>query len=138
MGIGAFNFTADAQAPDACTLLSPAEIAQATGERVGEPDRVSTNEGTTCRFSVSSEHIRIAMWPTHEQSFEDLRETLELGGKTETVADVGDAAFFWEERIYARKGRQGVTVYFTGLRDEPDPQRRAAAASVARAAFAKL
>jgi|GEM_PF-3388208 len=136
--IGALANTAGAQAPDACTFLSFEELSIAAGETVRDSDRVSTTEGTTCRFWASSEWITIALWPSDPQNFEDLRETLELGGETEPVAGIGDAAFIWVDRIYARQGNQGMTVYFSDGTDELAPKRREAITAIAKAGFAKL
>jgi hypothetical protein len=138
--IGAVTGADAAQTPDACTLLSLAEVSQAGGLVVTDSDRVSTTEGTTCQFRArSGRSVTISLWPATPERFPELRETLELGGETETVSGVGDAAFYWADRIYAHKGRQGITVYFTGDNArEPDRKTLEAVKAIAAAGLAKL
>lgn len=128
-----------AQSPDACTLLSLAELSQASGLAIKSSDPVSTTEGSTCLFHAPFDSITLALWPATPERFPDLRETLELGGETTDVSGVGDAAFYWAGRIYARKGRQGITVYFgSGDPDKPDPKRLEAVKAITKAGLAKL
>lgn len=83
-----------AQSPDACTLLSLAELSQASGLAIKSSDPVSTTEGSTCLFHAPFDSVTLALWQATPERFPELRETLELGGETTDVSGVGDAAFY--------------------------------------------
>ncbi|HMN81754.1 MAG TPA: hypothetical protein PKA20_17780 [Burkholderiaceae bacterium] len=132
--------TPTVRAADACTLLSSEEIAKIMGQRVRKPSPSTAQEGTSCRFPTAMETVTIALWPTTAKSFEEFRKTLVQNGvKVENASGLGDTAYFWDDRVYARVGQQGLTVYLSlagtgGF----DLKRRETAVAIAKAGIAKL
>lgn len=130
---------ATAQAVDACTLLSVDEVARITGQRVRPPRPDTAEIGTSCRFPTATESVTIALWPTDASDFEEARAFLSETGETlETIPDFGDAAYFWGDRVYVRKGTQALTIYIGGAGDGSDLERREKVVALARAGLAKL
>lgn len=126
-------------AGDACTLLSSDEIAQILGQRVGTPRPDIAEEGTACRFPGATESVVITLWPTDARGFEEARGTLnDSGAKLESASNIGDAAYFWDDRIYVRKGTQALTVFLSDADGVSDPQRRETVIAIAKAGLAKL
>lgn len=128
-----------AQAVDACSLLSVDEVAQIVGQRVRPPRPDSAEEGTACRFPTATDSVTVALWPTDATSFIENRDFLsETGEKLEPIPDIGDAAYFWGDRIYVRKGTQGLTIYIGGTGDGSDLKLRETVVALARAGLTKL
>ena len=127
------------QAADACTLLTTQEIAQIVGTPVRKARPETAQEGTACRFPMAMDTLNISLWPTDAKNFEEFRKTLaESGATLENASGVGDAAYFWDDRIYVRVGDQGLTVWLGTPRDGSDPERRRTVVAVANAGVAKL
>lgn len=132
--------TANAQVNgDACTLLSVDEVSQIVGQRVRPPRPDTAQEGTSCSFPTATDTVTIALWPTDAQSFEEARDFLsEIGEELEPATNIGDAAYFWGDRIYVRKGARGLTIYIGGAGDGSDLERREMVVALANAALAKV
>lgn len=126
-------------AGDACRLLSADEIAKLVGQPVGQPSPAEAEEGTACRFSTATDAVLISLWPTDDRAFEDYRGTLSArGAKLELAPEVGDAAYFMDDRLYVRKGTQALTVVIMGGGDGVDARRRETVVAIAKAGLAKL
>ncbi len=97
----------------ACSLITAQEIASIIGTKIreGEPEPVPDG-GTECRFrSSASEWVHIALGPMDAKTFGKVRGL--LGNQAETVAGVGDEAYFWGNvRIHVRVGTQVLIIGF--------------------------
>ena len=98
----------------ACSLMTAQEIASITGTRIGdgEPQTVPEGTGTECRFrSSDGGWVNIALGPMDAKTFAKVRQL--VGTQAETVAGVGDEAYFWGNvRIHVRVGTQTLIIGF--------------------------
>lgn len=124
---------------DACTLLSLQELSQIVGSTVRRPRPDTAQAGTACRFSTTTDTLNITLWPTTPKEFDEFRKTLaESGATLESATGVGDAAFYWNNRIYVRVGNHGLTVWLGTPTDGVEQKRRQLVLAVAKAGAAKL
>ena len=129
------------EAVDACTLLSVDEIKAVLGSSVivrpGRPNS-SVQDGTACRFGLPSGNLNFALARQTPQRFEEMRKFMsENGEKLENVSGLGDAAYFWNERICVQVGNQSLAIWF-GNPEGANPQRREQLLSLAKAGVPKL
>jgi hypothetical protein len=97
-------------ARNACSLITPQEMAGIVGTRIrdGEPQAVS--EGTECRFRSSDGNwVHVALGPIDAKTFAQVRKL--VGAQGENQDGVGDEAFFWgNRRIHVRVGTQTLII----------------------------
>lgn len=73
------------------------------------------------------------------KSFDEFKKTLaDNGAVLENVSGVGDASYYWDNRIYVRTGDNGVTVWLGMSVDGVDQKQRQMVLSVAKAAVNRL
>jgi hypothetical protein len=103
---------AKSPAKDACSLMTPQEIAGITGTRIGDGEPQAVTEGTECRFRSSDGHwVHVALGPIDAKTFARYRGL--LGSQAEIQAGVGDEAYFWGNvRIHVRVGTHALTLGF--------------------------
>ena len=125
---------------EACNLLTLEEISRATGSPARRPRPDTAEKGSGCSFSIGIETLRISLWPTTREEFEEFRKLISESypNDVETVSGVGDQAYWWTNRIYVRKGSRGLTVFFGNSRDSVHQNDRDRVLAVAKAALAKL
>jgi hypothetical protein len=105
--------------PEACSVISPAEVTTILGRKDFGKPRSEKGPGpgeSSCRFPGRVQSgVTIALSPTERANFEEFRKPLvEQGEKPETVGGVGDAAYFWHPgRVYVLTGRTMITVSFS-------------------------
>ena len=110
---------AQTSVPDACAVISPAEVTTILGRKDFGKPRAEKGPGpgeSSCRFPGRVQSgVTISLSPTTSADFDEFRKLLvEQGEKPEAVRDVGDAAYFWHPgRIYVRTGRTMITVSFS-------------------------
>jgi hypothetical protein len=108
--IGQSGPGAPSQAQTACSLITPQEIEGITGTRIRDGEPQTVPEGTECRFRSSDGNwVHVALGPTDAKTFATVRRL--LGGQAETLAGVGDEAYFWGNvRIYVRVGTHSLII----------------------------
>jgi hypothetical protein len=110
---------AQTSVPDACAVISPAEVTTILGRKdFGKPRSEKGPEPgeSSCRFPGRVQSgVSISLSPTTRANFDEFRKLLvEQGEKPEAVSGVGDAAYFWHPgRIYVLTGRTMITVSFS-------------------------
>ena len=114
---------AQTSVPDACAVISPAEMTAILGRKdLGKP-RAEKGPGpgeSSCRFSGRIQSgVTISLSPTTRSVFDEFRQILvDQGEKPEAVTGVGDAAYFWHPgRVYVLTGRTMITVSFSEAMD---------------------
>ena len=100
-----------AWAADACALITIEDVTAATGRK--DFGRAKPNDGgASCRYASSRGSVTV--WVIESQSrkdFDDFRQLLADQGKSvEERSGVGDAAYFWDDRLYVHVGTHGLTV----------------------------
>jgi hypothetical protein len=139
VSVGLLATPTTVRSADACTLLTSEEIATIVAERVRKARPQTAQEGTACAFPMASGNLNISLWPTDARKFDEFRKTLtEAGARLESTSGVGDAAYFWDDRIYVRVGNQGLTIWHGAPQDGVDTRRRNMVVAVAKAGIAKL
>lgn len=127
-----------AAAPDACTVLTLSELSAAAGVTVLRPRPTSAPDGTICRFRVGSDSLTLAIGNGTRADFDGFRKLLvDQGNTLETVAGIGVAAYFWDNRIYVFSGRRDFSVQI-GDAAPANPTQQQRARAVAAALAAKL
>ena len=105
--------------PDACAVISSAEVTTILGRKDFGKPRAEKGPGpgeSSCRFPGRVQSgVTVSLSPTTSANFDEFRKLLvEQGEKPEAVRDVGDAAYFWHPgRIYVRTGQTMITVSFS-------------------------
>lgn len=129
-----------ASTPNACSLLSTEELGRLLGNPVRRPRPGTAEQGTTCRFAVGgTNNLNMSLWPTTPKDFDEFKKTLaDNGAILENVSGVGEAGYYWDNRIYVRTGDNGVRVWFGVPVDGVDQQQRHTVISVAKAAVNRL
>lgn len=126
---------------EACTLFTMEEIAAAVG-RSDFARGKRKDEGANCYYSSSRGGLNVWTVPSvSKQSFDDFRDLLNAQAKhPETIAGVGDDAYFWDDRLYVRIGGRGLTVEVNQNALDPQPHAtlRAAAVALAKTGVPKL
>lgn len=114
---------AQTSVPDACAVISPAEVTAILGRSdLGKP-RAEKGPGpgeSSCRFPGRVQSgVTISLGPTTRTVFDEFRQILvDQGEKPEAVTGVGDAAYFWHPgRVYVLTGRTLITVSFSEAMD---------------------
>jgi hypothetical protein len=131
---------AAATAVDPCSLLTREEITAA----VKRPDlpRGKRREEGLCFYS--SARGSVSVWAASARSkadFDGFRRLLENQGQNiESVSGIGDAAYFWDDRLYARVGTDTFTIQVSANPLQPSPPGavRPVVLSLARLASVKL
>ena len=118
---------AQTSVPEACSVISPAEVTTILGRKDFGKPRSEKGPGpgeSSCRFPGRVQSgVTISLSPTVRATFDEFRKLLvEQGEKPETVTGVGDAAYFWHPgRVYVLTGRTMITVSFaneTGVNEK--------------------
>ncbi len=129
------------QAPalDACAVLTVQELSLATGVTVQRPRPDSAPEGDSiCRFRAGPDTLTIAIGASSRADFDDLRKLLvDQGNSVEPINGVGNAAYFWDNRIYVLAGTRSFSVQ-VGEAAPVSDKRQQMALAVARMVAAKL
>ena len=129
--------------PDACAVISPAEVTTILGRKDFGKPRPEKGPGpgeSSCRFPGRVHSgVTISLSPTARADFDEFRKLLvEQGEKPENVSGVGDAAYFWHPgRVYVLAGPTMITVSFsneTGVNEKMKQDLLA----LARAVMARL
>ena len=125
---------------NACSLLSTEELGRLLDSPIKRPRPGTAEKGTACRFAVGgTDSLNISLWPTTPKDFDEFKKTLAENGMTlENVPGVGDAGYYWDNRIYARTGDQGITVWLGSPVEGVDQKQRQMVLSVAKAAVNRL
>jgi hypothetical protein len=134
---------AQANVPDACAVISPAEVTAILGRQdLGKP-RAEKGPGpgeSSCRFPGRVQSgVTVSLSPTERARFDEFRTLLvEQGEKPEGIPGLGDAAYFWHPgRVYVLTGRTMITVSFANETGVSEKMKQDLLA-VARAVMAKL
>jgi hypothetical protein len=121
----------------ACSLITPQEIAAITGTRIRDGEPQTVPEGTECQFrSSEGGWVHVALGPTDAKTFATVRKL--LGTQAETLAGVGDEAYFWGNvRVYVRVGTHSLII---GLarNDEGDAKTKAQVLALAKVGAPRL
>jgi hypothetical protein len=134
---------AQTSVPEACSILSPAELTTILGRKDFGKPRSEKGPGpgeSSCRFPGRVQSgVTISLSPTTRTDFEAFAKLLvEQGEKPEVVSGVGDAAYFWHPgRVYVLTGRTMITVSFSNETGVTDKMKQDLLA-LARAAMTKL
>ena len=105
--------------PEACAVISPAELTTILGRKDFGRPRSEKGPGpgeSSCRFPGRVQSgVTISLSPTTRAAFDEFRKVLvEQGEKPEAVTGVGDSAYFWHPgRVYVLTGRTMITVSFS-------------------------
>jgi hypothetical protein len=121
---------------DACTLLTRDDVVAAMGHKGFSPGK-SRDGGMACRFpSALGNSVTVYAQAAPRKQWDELRATLAREGKVGTEVDVpgiGDAAYYWDARLYVHRGSYEVTIHISASRPTPtaaDTERDRAAALV--------
>jgi hypothetical protein len=134
---------AQTNVPEACAVISPAEVTTILGRKDFGKPRSERGPGpgeSSCRFPGRVQSgVTISLSPTARADFDEFRKVLvEQGEKPEAVTGLGDAAYFWHPgRVYVLTGRTMITVSFsneTGVNEKTKQDLLA----LARAVMTKL
>jgi hypothetical protein len=125
---------------NACSLLSTEELGRLLDSPIRRPRPGTAEKGTNCRFSVGgADTLNISLWPATSKDFDEFKKTLaDNGASLENVSGVGDAGYYWDNRIYVRTGDNGITVWLGTPVSDVDQKRRQMVLSVAKAAVNRL
>ena len=125
---------------NACSLLSTEELGRLLDSPIRRPRPGTAEKGTACRFAVGgTDSLNISLWPTTPKDFDEFKKMLaDNGASLENVSGVGDAGYYWDNRIYARTGNNGVTVWLGSPAEGVDQKQRQMVLSVAKAAVNRL
>ena len=110
---------AQTSVPDACTVISAADVTTILGRKDFGKPRSEKGPGpgeSSCRFPGRIRSgVSIALSPTTRATFDEFRKLLvEQGEKPEAVTGIGDAAYFWHPgRVYVLTGQTMITVSFS-------------------------
>ena len=133
--------TAAQSAPvDACGLFTLEEAGKAVGRTFRRARPGKDAEGTTCSLiGGTNSNITVTLSPSpSKKDFDDLRTLLvDQGEKPESVAGVGDDAYFWGSRIYVRARNQQLVISNFDS-NVPEATARAQALALAKLALLKL
>jgi len=121
--------------PDACNFLTGAELSTILGLSVedGEPE-AQPSEASQCRFRTQRSVVAVNIFPTSAADFDERRAF--LGADAESVAGVGDSAYFWgPTMIHVRVADRAFSVR---VGDELGDRLRPAMLELARVGAEKL
>jgi len=110
---------AQATVPEACAVISPAQLTTILGRKDFGAPRSERGPGpgeSSCSFPGRVQSgVTVSLSPTTRADFDEfMKLLLEQGEKAEAVTGVGDAAYFWHPgRIYVLTGRTMITVSFS-------------------------
>lgn len=126
-----------APARTACSLITPQEIAGITGGRIRDGEPQTVPEGTECQFrSSEGGWVHVALGPIDAKTFATVRGL--LGPQAETLAGVGDEAYFWGNvRVYVRVGTHSLIIGFA-RNDEGNANTKAQVLALAKLAASRL
>ena len=129
--------------PEACTVISSTEVTTILGRKdFGKPrsEKGAAPGESSCSFPgrVGS-GLTISLSPTTRANFDEFKKTLaDQGEKPETVAGIGDTAYFWHPgRVYVLTGRTMITVSFSNETSVNEKMKQDLLA-LARAVLAKV
>jgi hypothetical protein len=98
-------------AADACALITTEDVTAATGRKDFGHARPKDG-GTSCRYASSRGSVTV--WVVESQTRKDFdgfhKLLADQGKRVEEVSGVGDAAYFWDDRLYVQVGTHGLTV----------------------------
>ena len=129
--------------PEACAVISPAEVTTILGRKDFGKPRSEKGPGpgeSSCSFPGRVRSgVSVSLSPTTAANFDEFRKLLlEQGEKPEAVTGVGDAAYFWHPgRVYVLTGRTMITVSFSNETSVNEKMKQDLLA-LARAVMAKL
>jgi hypothetical protein len=111
IALGLASVTPAAWAADACAVITLDDVTIATGRK--DFGRAKPKDGgTSCYYS--SPRGSVTVWvvePQTRKDFDDFRTLLVGQGKAvEDRSGIGDAAYFWDDRLYVHVGTRGLTV----------------------------
>jgi hypothetical protein len=112
--------------PEACTLFTVEEVSKALGRPLGRSRQKQEPAGTTCAFSAAGGTINISVTPSStKKDFDDMKKLLiDQGVKVEPITGVGDDAYWWDNRIYARVGNRWLAAWNGDPRQPTDKVRK--------------
>lgn len=103
---------ADSAPGDPCSLFTIDEIAAGVGRRdFGKAKPQDAQTGAGCRWASGRGSLNVWVGPSTAKDFAAFHEQLAKEGKNLQAADVGDEAYFWDERLYVRVGDRGLTIW---------------------------
>lgn len=127
-----------AEGQGACGLVTQAEVASAVGLQANAGTGVETSDGgSSCRWTLKatgSQLVSIIEVVKGAQAYED--RIRKEGGAIETLAGVGDHAFFASNTAYVVKGDKLIIVSVATT--QAVATRKAATAKLAQSAAARL
>lgn len=125
---------------DACSLFTVEEAGKAVGRTFRRARPQSAADGSSCAFAAGSGdtyNVTVSTAPS-KQRFDDFRALLvEQGEKVDPVRGVGDDAFFWGARIYARVGNTWLVIW-NGNANQPEEKGREEVLALAKLGVTKL
>lgn len=130
---------------DACTLLTRDDVVAAMGHKGFSPGK-SRDGGMQCRFpSGMGDSVTVYAKAAPRSQWDELRATLIREAKQGTEVDVpgiGDAAYYWDSRLYVHRGAHEVTIHISASRPTPSAEDitrdRERAMALAKSAVARL
>ena len=107
---------------DACSLLTRDDVVAAMGHKGFSPGK-SKDGGMQCRFpSGQGDSVTVYAQAAPRSKWDELRATLEREAKQGTEVDVpgiGDAAYYWDSRLYVHRGAHEVTIHISASKPSP-------------------
>jgi hypothetical protein len=114
---------APAQSPpkstDPCTFLTETDLESAVGYvfTTGKP----TQGEPSCTFTATSGDSVIVAIPTASVSDAEFNSWKQMAGAdAEPVSGIGDAAYFWNSRLYIRSGTRTATISVADIDVTPE------------------
>lgn len=124
--------------PDPCTVLSLKELNATLARTDFSTGRLESapNGGQSCTFPArAGGGASISIGVQSAESFTAVRAMLEREpSKPHGVPNLGDDAYFWDDRLYVRLGQRSLTVW-VAVAGEPS---RVSALALAKAVIDKL
>jgi len=127
---------------DACTLVSKEDVVAALG-RADFSAGKSKDGGMNCRFASSRGSVTVYSQAAPRSQWDELKATLVRENKT--IADlpgIGDAAYYWEQRLYVYRRDREVTIHISphGMSPtaEDNEKDKASALALAKIVVGKL
>ena len=136
-----------AQSPDACTLLSVAEIKAALGRSdlgAPHPGRATSGGSSECRFpGAGLGDVRIILGPADTKARADFDLKPEIyameNKRFDRVANIADGAYYFDDTLEVRVGDRIVSLFLIRTsRTEPPAVVRTALTSLAKRATDRL
>lgn len=135
----ALRLDAQTTVPEACSLLSVEELEKTLGRQFGRSRQRQEQSGTSCRFTAGAGgSITVSVAASSKADFEQFRKLLaDQGNKPAAVSGVGDAAYYWDNRIYVLVGSRTMTIW-NGEPQQPAEKLRGEVLALAKALAPKL